>query len=57
MYYTSKEIQKVYKQFHNNYYSVLYSADNGLTFQYCPFDTGKWHINEWIFLFIEKTVK
>lgn len=37
-----EEIQTVYRQFNNNPHSVVYSIDNGLTWQSPEMDTGKW---------------
>lgn len=40
--YTWDDIQKVYKRFSENPHSVVYSIDNGLTWQSLEMDTGKW---------------
>jgi len=40
--YTWDNIQTVYKRFHENPHSVVYSIDNGLTWQSPEMDTGKW---------------
>lgn len=40
--YTWEDIQVVYKQFHENPHSVVYSIDDGLTWQSPEMDTGKW---------------
>lgn len=37
-----EEIQTVYKQFNKNPHSVVYSIDNGLTWQSPEMDTEKW---------------
>jgi len=36
------DIQTVYEQFNKNPHSVVYSFDNGLTWQSPEMDTGKW---------------
>jgi len=33
--------------------TVLYSTDGGYVWQSVPMDSGKWHINEWLFAFVE----
>lgn len=50
--YTFKEIQKVYKQHHFKCGTVLYSTDNGVTWQSVGMDSGKWDIYKWVFAFI-----
>lgn len=40
--YTWDDIQIVYKRFHENPHSVVYSIDNGLTWRSPEMDTGKW---------------
>jgi len=40
--YTIDDIQIVYRRFHENPHSVVYSIDNGLTWQSPEMDTGKW---------------
>lgn len=40
--YTWTDIQKVYRRFAENPHSVVYSIDNGLTWQSPETDTGKW---------------
>lgn len=37
-----EEIRSVYRQFNINPHSVVYSIDNGLTWQSPEMDTGKW---------------
>lgn len=59
--YTRGEIQTVYKQFNVNPKSVVYSNDNGMTWQSPPMDTGKWALSEevngelvdWVFAFLK----
>jgi len=36
------DIRIVYRQFHECAWTVVYSIDDGLTWQSCPMDTGKW---------------
>jgi len=33
--------------------TVLYSEDGGYVWQSVPMDSGKWHINKWLFAFVE----
>lgn len=41
--YTEDEIQSVWKQFHYHPQSIVYSDDNGVTWNKPPsMDTGKW---------------
>jgi hypothetical protein len=51
--YDHTEIQKVYHQHHVQCGTVLYSTDNGTTWQSVGMDSGKWHIYEWLFAFIQ----
>lgn len=37
-----KEIRSVYRQFNKSPHSVVYSIDNGLSWQSPEMDTGKW---------------
>lgn len=46
------EIRKVYERHHRHRGSVLYSEDDGLTWQTVCDDTGKWHM-DWLFAFME----
>ncbi len=50
--YDISEIQKVYKQHNDHFGTVIYSYDGGYTWQTVPVDSGKWHIQEWVFAFI-----
>lgn len=50
--YVYKDIRKVYNRHHRQPGSVLYSSDNGITWQSVGVDTGKWH-NDWVFAFTE----
>lgn len=61
--YGRDEIQTVYRQFSINPHSVVYSIDNGLSWQSPEMDTGKWGSgleptirNGMKFAFLESTV-
>lgn len=54
--YDKKSIQKVYHQHAHYCGTVLYSTDNGTTWQSVGMDSGKWDIKNWIFAFIEQKV-
>lgn len=44
--YTQDEIQSVWSQFHYKPHSVVWSDDNGETWNEVPsMDTGKWHMS------------
>lgn len=53
MIYDVSMIQKVYHRHHNHCGTVLYSTDNGYTWQSVGMDSGKWDINNWLFAFIQ----
>jgi hypothetical protein len=52
--YDRTEIQKVYKQHHYHCGTVLYSTDNGYTWQSVGVDSGKWDYTNWLFSFIKQ---
>ena len=52
--YDIEDIQLVYSHHHRYPNTVLYSTDGGYVWQSVPVDTGKWHINDWLFAFIEE---
>ncbi len=51
--YDISEIQTVYKQHNDNCGTVLYSADDGITWRSVGMDSGKWDITNWLFAFIK----
>lgn len=50
--YDSSEIQTVYRRHHSHCGTVVYSTDNGYTWQSVGMDSGKWNLHEWLFAFI-----
>ncbi len=52
--YDISKIQTVYRRFHKNNLSVMYSDNDGYTWKFPSCDTGKWDIDQWIFCFIEQ---
>ncbi len=44
------ELSKLRRIHYSSEHCVLYSLDNGTTWYACPVDTGKWHINDWLFM-------
>lgn len=63
--YTTESMQKIWRQFHLDPHSLLYSDDNGETWNEVPsMDTGKWRlytvrngqIVNWVFKVKEKSL-